>query len=67
MAEDALAHALKKRRQISITVVGRRTGRPIKIPVWFVFEANTHAEAIRMRCRDFEQLEKPQRLSFAVA
>ena len=41
MAEDALAHALKKRRQISITVVGRRTGRPIKIPVWFVFEANT--------------------------
>jgi Ala-tRNA(Pro) deacylase len=34
---------------------------------WIVFEANTHAEAIRMRCRDFEQLEKPQRLSFAVA
>jgi Ala-tRNA(Pro) deacylase len=32
---------------------------------WIVFEANTHAEAIRMRCRDFEGLEKPQRLRFA--
>ena len=41
MADDALTQALKKRRQISITVIGRRTGRSIKIPVWFVFEANT--------------------------
>jgi deazaflavin-dependent oxidoreductase (nitroreductase family) len=38
MTEDALATSLKKRRQISITVVGRRTGRSITIPVWFVFE-----------------------------
>jgi Ala-tRNA(Pro) deacylase len=30
-----------------------------------VFEANTHAEAIRMRCCDFEQLERPRRLRFA--
>ena len=36
MADDALTQALKKRRQISITVIGRRTGRSIKIPVWFV-------------------------------
>ena len=41
MAEDAFTQALKKRRQISITVIGRRTGRSIKIPVWFVFEENT--------------------------
>ena len=41
MAEDALTQALKKRRQISITVIGRRTGRSITIPVWFVFEENT--------------------------
>ena len=34
---------------------------------WIVFEANTHAEAIRMRCQDFEELEKPERLSFARA
>jgi Ala-tRNA(Pro) deacylase len=32
---------------------------------WIVFEAHTHAEAIRMRCADFERLEKPKRLRFA--
>ena len=31
-----------------------------------VFEGYTHAEAIRMRCRDFERLERPLRLHFAV-
>jgi Ala-tRNA(Pro) deacylase len=31
-----------------------------------IFEGNTHFEAIRMRCRDFERLEKPRRLSFAI-
>src|SRR5437879_6366931 len=41
MAQDALTQALEKRHQISITVIGRRTGRSIKIPVWFVFEENT--------------------------
>lgn len=30
-----------------------------------VFEGHTHAEAIRMRCRDFENLEQPRRLRFA--
>ena len=40
MTEDALSQALKKRRQISITVIGRRTGRAITIPVWFVCEGN---------------------------
>jgi len=24
-----------------------------------VFEGNTHAEAVRLRCRDFERLERP--------
>jgi Ala-tRNA(Pro) deacylase len=32
-----------------------------------VFEAHTHGEAIRMRCRDFELLEAPRRLRFAVS
>ena len=41
MPDDALTQALKKRRQISITVIGRRTGRSITRPVWFVFEENT--------------------------
>ena len=30
-----------------------------------VFEGNSHAEAVRMLCRDFEELEKPRRLRFA--
>ena len=30
-----------------------------------VFEGHSHAEAIRMRCRDFERLERPRRLRFA--
>jgi Ala-tRNA(Pro) deacylase len=30
-----------------------------------VFEAHTHAEAIRMRCRDYELLERPVRMNFA--
>src|SRR5437870_269365 len=33
---------------------------------WIVCEGDTHAEAIRVRCRGFERLERPQRLSFAV-
>jgi len=30
-----------------------------------VFETSSHAQAVRMRCRDFEHLEKPRRLPFA--
>ncbi len=40
MAENAFADALQRRRQISITVTGRRTGRAITVPVWFVRERN---------------------------
>ena len=40
MSDDSLLEALKKRRQISITVLGRRSGRAITIPVWFVCENN---------------------------
>jgi Ala-tRNA(Pro) deacylase len=29
------------------------------------FEGNTHAEAFKLRCSDFERLEKPSRLRFA--
>jgi len=32
---------------------------------WIIFQAHTHAVAIRMRCRDFERLEKPRRFSFS--
>jgi Ala-tRNA(Pro) deacylase len=30
-----------------------------------VFKGQTHVEAIRVRCRDFERLERPRRLPFA--
>jgi deazaflavin-dependent oxidoreductase (nitroreductase family) len=36
MAADDFAKALKRRRQISITVSGRRSGRAITMPVWLV-------------------------------
>lgn len=32
-----------------------------------VFEGNTHVEAVRLRCSDFERLERPRRLCFAMA
>ena len=35
-AEDRIDRLLKNRRQISISVIGRRTGRTITLPVWFV-------------------------------
>ncbi len=35
-----MSRVLKNRRQISITVIGRRSGRAITVPVWFVFEEN---------------------------
>src|SRR5437667_2448063 len=38
MPDDAFTSALKKGRQIKITVIGRNTGRTITLPVWFVHE-----------------------------
>ncbi len=32
---------------------------------WLVFPVQAHALAVRMRCRDFEQLEHPRRFRFA--
>lgn len=32
---------------------------------WIVFEGNSHVEALRLHCRDYEYLEKPRRLQFA--
>ncbi|HVS34432.1 MAG TPA: YbaK/EbsC family protein [Gemmataceae bacterium] len=33
--------------------------------VWLVFETHSHMEAVRIRCSDFERLERPRRLRFA--
>jgi len=35
---DSLADRLSRFRQIDLTVVGRKSGRAIANPVWFVFE-----------------------------
>jgi len=35
---DALKHRLSQSREINITVTGRKSGRTISNPVWFVFE-----------------------------
>jgi len=36
--KDSLKEKLSKVHQIQITVTGRKSGRSISIPVWFVFE-----------------------------
>jgi deazaflavin-dependent oxidoreductase (nitroreductase family) len=36
MADTAFRQALENATQIEITVVGRKTGRQISLPVWFV-------------------------------
>ena len=38
---DTLKERLTRYRQIKITVIGRKTGQPISIPVWFVLEGET--------------------------
>jgi deazaflavin-dependent oxidoreductase (nitroreductase family) len=35
---DALREGLSKSNEINITVIGRKSGRPISIPIWFVFD-----------------------------
>jgi deazaflavin-dependent oxidoreductase (nitroreductase family) len=37
---DPLRHRLAKHREITLTVTGRKSGRAISIPVWFVLEGH---------------------------
>ena len=39
-ANDALKNRLSRSREITITVTGRKSGRTISIPVWFVLEGD---------------------------
>lgn len=39
--EDSLGGRLARFREITITVTGRKSGKRISIPVWFVLEDNT--------------------------
>ena len=38
--KDNLKEHLSRYRQIKISVIGRKSGKTISIPVWFVFESN---------------------------
>jgi deazaflavin-dependent oxidoreductase (nitroreductase family) len=38
--KDALKDRLSRSREITITVTGRKSGRTISIPVWFVLDGN---------------------------
>jgi deazaflavin-dependent oxidoreductase (nitroreductase family) len=38
---DALKDRFSRSREIDITVIGRKSGRAISIPVWFVLENDT--------------------------
>ncbi len=41
-AEDSLKDRLARYRQITISVIGRKSGRKISVPVWFVLgDSNT--------------------------
>jgi len=40
MRNDDLKNRLSQSREISIVVTGRKSGRPISIPIWFVLEAD---------------------------
>src|SRR5580693_4906037 len=37
-SSDALKNRLSRLNEINITVTGRKSGRPISVPVWFVLE-----------------------------
>ena len=39
--KNALNDALSRNREINITVTGRKSGRAISIPVWFVLDGET--------------------------
>ena len=38
--KDTLKVRLARYRQIKISVIGRKSGKTMSIPVWFVFESN---------------------------
>src|ERR1700730_12136943 len=40
LSNEALKNRLSRLNEITITVVGRKSGRAISIPVWFVLEDN---------------------------
>jgi len=55
---DALKDRLSRSREINITVTGRKSGRSISIPVWFVLEAGgAEAEVRAVPVKDATQVK----------
>ena len=44
-ALDALKDRVSRYREIKLTVTGRKSGRPLSRPVWFVYEEPTTSTA----------------------
>jgi Ala-tRNA(Pro) deacylase len=72
LATDAEIHALFPDCEWGVvppfgTLYGLPTVLDDSIPpeALIVFETHTHVNAIRLRCGDFERLERPRRLEFA--
>jgi Ala-tRNA(Pro) deacylase len=69
--DDEVADQFRDCERGAVTPFGRLYGLTtlledsIAPDAQIVFEAERHAIAIRMRCHDFEKLEKPRRLRFA--
>jgi hypothetical protein len=54
---NALKERLSRSREINISVIGRKTGRTITIPVWFVLEDGKFGSC---KC-NWSDIEAPQR------
>lgn len=47
-SKDTLKERLARYRQIKISVIGRKSGRRISIPVWFVLEEEKAGETLHL-------------------
>jgi len=69
--DDEIANAFRDCEWGVVPPFGALYGLPVVLDEmlsrdsWIVFEGNSQVEALRMHCRDFEELEKPRRLQFA--
>jgi hypothetical protein len=54
-AKDSLQDRLVRYRQINISVIGRKSGKTISIPVWFVLESEKLYLLLVPLCKHTEQ------------
>jgi hypothetical protein len=61
LKSDTLVTALKKDKEIELTVKGRKSGKPIPRPVWFALKGNGTVATSRHRHRLSMVQEHPSR------